>query len=185
MWCSHIRWHKNEIVSDSQAWMRFLQCMHAMIIRHVYIYWRRSLTWTRNCRLCFWISHRFYRFCSIATISCRNSVRVEIVSIHNNFHRLTSNFERLMHESQMMMQNEHADSKQMQIRRRNEHADSQYELIDWQIQRHESRQLRQMMKIEKMKNQNDNYIRIEHESRNMHKKIALIMLNIFHADHLM
>ncbi len=42
----------------------------------------------------------------------------------------------------MMMQNEYADSKQMQIKRRNEHADSQYELTDWlsQIQMHESRQ---------------------------------------------
>ncbi len=47
-----------------------------------------------------------------------------------------------MQKSQMMMQNEHVDSKQMQIRKRNEHADSQYELIDWlsQIQMHESRQ---------------------------------------------
>jgi hypothetical protein len=35
-----------------------------------------------------------------------------------------------MHESQMMMQNEHADLKQMQIKKRNEHVDSQYELID-------------------------------------------------------
>jgi hypothetical protein len=142
MWCFHTHWQKNEIALDSQAWMRFFSNMHAMIIRHIYIYWWRILTWIRNCRLCFWISRRSYKSCLIATISWRNFVRVEIVSIHNNFHRLTSNFEKLIQKSQMMMQNEHVDSRQMQIKKRNEHADSQYELIDWlsQIQMHESRQ---------------------------------------------
>ncbi len=92
-----------------------------------------------------------------------------------------------MHESQMMMQNEHADSEQMQIRERNEHADCQYELIDWQVQKHEPRQLRQMMRTEEMKNQNDSYIRIEHESKNMHTKTetALTTWNTRHADHQM
>jgi hypothetical protein len=107
-----------------------VQHMHAMIIRHVYTYWWRFLIWIRNCRLCSWISRRSYKSCLVATIPWRNSVRAEIVPIHSSFHRLTSNFERLMQRSQMMMQNEHDDSRQMQIKRSNECADCQHEMLD-------------------------------------------------------
>jgi hypothetical protein len=62
------------------------------------------------------------------------------MSIHNNFHRL--NFEKSKQRLQMTMQNEHADSKQMQIKRRNAHVDFQHEMIDWllQTQIHKSKQ---------------------------------------------
>jgi vancomycin resistance protein YoaR len=51
---------------------------------------------------------------------------------------------------------------------------------------HESRQY-QMMKIEKMKNQNNNYIQIDHEWQNTHTKIEIASTtwNTRHADHQM
>jgi hypothetical protein len=44
-----------------------------------------------------------------------------------------------------------------------------------------------MMKTEKMKNQNDNYTRIDHESQNTHTKIeiASTIWNTRHVDHQM
>ncbi len=62
MWCSRTDYHKNEIVLVSQAWMTLLSCTRAMIIRHVYTYWRRFSIWSQSYRLYSWIFRSSYNF---------------------------------------------------------------------------------------------------------------------------
>jgi hypothetical protein len=81
MWCSNNYYHKNKNVRVSQAWMTLFSCTHVMITRHVYIYWKWFSVWSQSYRLYSWISHRSYRFCSVATISWRNSLWFEAWSM--------------------------------------------------------------------------------------------------------
>jgi hypothetical protein len=137
--------------------MSLLSCTHVMIIRHVYIYWRKFSIWSQNYRLYSWISSRTYKFCSIATISWRNSLWFEAWSMSK---RMMSNFEMLMQrrKSQMTTMNVHVDSKwDWQIMRSNVRVDSQrevFEMLDWlmQIQMHESKQRRQLMLMTQIQN---------------------------------
>jgi hypothetical protein len=113
MWCSRNYYHRNETMHVSQAWKTLFSCMHMMIIRNVYIYWKRFSVWSRSYRLYSWISHRSYRFCSIATLSWRNSLWFETWSLSKHMMYMMSNLEMSMQkrESQTRMMSLHADSE--------------------------------------------------------------------------
>jgi hypothetical protein len=110
IWCSCNYYYKNETMHVSQTWMTLFSCTHVMIIRSVYTYWKRFLAWSQNYRLYSWIFHQSYKFCSIATISWKNSLWFEIWSMSRY---MISDFEMSMQrrESRAMMMSAHADSR--------------------------------------------------------------------------
>jgi hypothetical protein len=108
MWCSRNYYHKNKTAHVSQAWKTLLSCTHVMTIRNVYICWKRFLIWSRNYRLYSWISHRSYRFCSVATIFWRNSLWFETWSMSR---RMMRDLEMQKQKYRMTTMSVHADSK--------------------------------------------------------------------------
>jgi hypothetical protein len=169
----------------SQVWLTLFSCTHVMILRHVYIYWRRFSVWSQSYRLYLWISHRSYKFCSVATISWRNSLWFEIWSMSK---RMMSDFEMSMQrrESEMTMMSVHANLKwNWQIKKSSVRVDSQrevFEMIKWlmQIRMHESKQKQLML----MTQIHDNYTHAD-EWQNTHRRIERITLNTRHVDHRM
>jgi hypothetical protein len=174
----------------SQAWKTFLLCTHVMIIRNVYTYWKRFSVWSQNYRLYSWIFHRSYKFCSVATISWRNSLWFETWSMSRHMMYMMSDLEMSMQrrESRVTTMSVHADSRwDWQIKKSNVRADSQREMsemLNWlrQIQMHELRQREQLMLMTQI--QNDEHIHAD-EWKNTHKKIERITSNIRHANHRM
>jgi hypothetical protein len=156
-----------------------------MINRHVYIYWRRFSVWSQNYRLYSWISRSSYKFCSVATISWRNSLWFEIWSMSKH---MMLNLEMSMQrrEFQITMMSVHVDSRRSwQIKKSSVRVDSVFKMLDWlmQIKMHESRQRKQLMLTTQI--QIDNYTQTENECQSTHKRIERIASNTRRVDHRM